>query len=100
MLARQNASMSKFLHSREAKPRVLSAEQVADILQISLRHLWNCHASGRLGPRPISLGRSKRWRADEIDAWLAAGAPERDEWDRLQRASSPAATSPQGVRRG
>jgi predicted DNA-binding transcriptional regulator AlpA len=76
--------MSKSLQSREHECLVLSAAEVAELLAISLRHLWSCHASGRLGPRPIALGRIKRWRADELRDWIKAGAPPRDEWDRMR----------------
>jgi predicted DNA-binding transcriptional regulator AlpA len=58
----------------------LGAADVAKMLDISERHLWGLHSSGRLGPKPISLGRSKRWCVAELRAWLAAGAPCRDRW--------------------
>lgn len=77
--------MSTALRSSESDRLVLPAAGVAKLLGISERHLWACHASGKLGPRPIALGRSKRWRIDEIQAWLAAGAPVREQWDELQK---------------
>jgi predicted DNA-binding transcriptional regulator AlpA len=58
----------------------LPAAEVAKLLGISERHLWAMHSTGRLGPRPIALGRAKRWRIDELRAWLDAGAPSRDKW--------------------
>jgi predicted DNA-binding transcriptional regulator AlpA len=79
------ASMSTALSSSEPDRLVLPAAGVAKLLEISERHLWACHASGKLGPRPIALGRSKRWRIAELHAWLAAGAPNREQWDELQK---------------
>lgn len=76
--------MSVSLQSAELKCLVASAAETAKLLGISERHLWSCHASGRLGPRPIALGRAKRWRVDELRSWLAAGAPTRDRWDAIQ----------------
>jgi hypothetical protein len=38
------------------------------------------HSTGRLGPLPVAFGRAKRWRADALRAWLAAGAPCRNKW--------------------
>lgn len=58
----------------------MSAADVAQALQISERHLWTLHASGRL-PRPIRFGRAVRWPAEQLRAWLAAGAPTRDVWE-------------------
>jgi prophage regulatory protein len=61
----------------------LPASDVAKLLNISTRHLWSLNSSGRL-PRPIRFGRTTRWRADELRAWLDAGAPPRDQWEQLQ----------------
>jgi predicted DNA-binding transcriptional regulator AlpA len=58
---------------------------VAKLLGISERHLWACHSSGKLGPRPIALGRAKRWRVDELRRWLDAGAPSRDRWEAMRK---------------
>jgi predicted DNA-binding transcriptional regulator AlpA len=32
-------------------------------------------------PRPIRLGRSKRWRIAEVVAWIEAGCPDRATWE-------------------
>ena len=90
--------MSNALHISESGGLVLTAAEVAKLLQISERHLWACHSSGRLGPRPISLGRAKRWHFAELRAWLAAGAPSRELWDATQ--ASAIADSAMGVMRG
>lgn len=58
----------------------LPAAAVAKLLDISERHLWTLHSTGRI-PRPLRLGRAVRWSADELRAWLAAGAPSRDAWE-------------------
>lgn len=80
MLTCKNAGMSTSAHDAELERLALPAADVAKLLGISERHLWSMHSTGRLGPRPIALGRAKRWRVDEIRAWLAAGAPSRDKW--------------------
>jgi len=82
--------MSTSLHSPDPECLVATAAEVAKLLGISERHLWACHADGRLGPRPLAFGRAKRWRVAEIHAWVAAGAPARDRWDAIQ-AETPAA---------
>ena len=72
--------MSITTNPRELERLALPAPDAAKLLGISERHFWSMHSTGRLGPRPIALGRAKRWRVDELRAWLAAGAPSRDKW--------------------
>jgi prophage regulatory protein len=55
---------------------LLSAEKVAELLDISVRTLWRLRAADKL-PAPIRLGGSVRWRADEIVTWIAEGCPDR-----------------------
>jgi predicted DNA-binding transcriptional regulator AlpA len=62
----------------------LSAKDVAALLNISKAQVWKLHASGRL-PLPLYLGsKAPRWRTAELEAWLAAGAPDRATWERLK----------------
>jgi len=63
----------------------LTADEVANLLGISTRHLWSLNSSGRL-PRPVRFGRAVRWPIDELRAWLAAGAPERSRWETIREA--------------
>ena len=60
---------------------LLCAETLAQRLDVSLRTLWRLRSSGKL-PSPIKLGGSVRWRAVEIAAWVAAGCPCLEEWQR------------------
>ena len=69
----------------------MPASDVAKLLGISLRHLHGLNSNGRL-PRPVRLGKSVRWPVDEIRAWLAAGAPPRDRWERLREGGCADAT--------
>jgi len=72
--------MSNTTHPDESSRLALTAADVARQLGISERHLWALHSSARL-PRPVRLGRSVRWGADELRRWLEAGAPPRDRWE-------------------
>ncbi len=65
----------------------VDAAEVAKLLNVSLRHVNSLNASGRL-PRPIRLGRSVRWLRSDLEAWLEAGAPVRDAWDRIRHSDS------------
>ena len=62
------------------EPSLLRAPEVAEKLGISRSHLYKLNSSGRL-PRPVRLGGSVRWPADELAAWTAAGCPSRDKWE-------------------
>jgi len=54
--------------------------EVAHMLGVSLSELKILVREGRF-PQPVELGRQLRvWRAAEIRAWLAAGAPSIDSW--------------------
>ena len=75
--------MSKSLNRRDPDCIAVPAPEVAKLLGVSVRHVWALLAQERL-PRPIRLGRSVRWNVDELRAWLDAGAPVRDTWERMR----------------
>jgi len=50
--------------------QLLTAEQLAQLLQMSLRSIRRKASDGELPP-PIRLGRLTRWRRDVIESWLA-----------------------------
>ncbi|MCC6228407.1 MAG: helix-turn-helix domain-containing protein [Phycisphaerales bacterium] len=63
--------------ARVHSPALLRAADVAALLAISVRCVWRLVASGDL-PRPIKLGGSTRWRACDLEAFIAeAGAEQR-----------------------
>jgi predicted DNA-binding transcriptional regulator AlpA len=63
-----------------AGPRLVSAQNLANSLGISVRTLWRLRNGGKL-PRPVQLGRSLRWRADEIEKWIKLGCPPLPQWE-------------------
>ena len=64
-------------------PLALPAADVAKLLVISERHLWSLHSAGKI-PRPLALGRCRRWSYEELQSWLAAGGPPRGQWEAMQ----------------
>lgn len=78
----------------EAKPigkphqLALSPEELARSLGISRAHVFRLNSTGKL-PKPVRFGRSVRWPVREIEAWLAAGCPCREEWEDARRAAKP-----------
>lgn len=65
---------------------LLLAKQAAATLGVSERHLWSLHSRG-LVPMPVRLGRSVRWRRQELSDWMGAGCPSRDKWEQLKAVS-------------
>lgn len=68
--------------SSKVQDLALSAAELARRLGVSLRHIRRLDSAGKL-PTPIRLGRSVRWPVVEIEAWLAAGAPDRVTWSAM-----------------
>ncbi len=56
------------------RPLLLTAGQVAELLQIGERTLWRYVGSGH-APPPIHIGGATRWRRDAIEEWVALGCP-------------------------
>ena len=67
-------------------PLVVDARRLARLLCAGIRTVRTWDAAGKL-PAPIRIGGRVVWRMDEIRAWLAADAPNRDEWEACKLAS-------------
>jgi excisionase family DNA binding protein len=67
----------------DAASLLLSADQLAHELSVSTRTISRLASSGKL-PKPLRLGRSVRWRRDEVVSWLAAGCPDRQKWEAVR----------------
>ncbi len=55
--------------------RLLSVGEVARVLDVSPRTIWQWRDSGRL-PAPVRLGKLVKWDIDAIDAWVDDGCPD------------------------
>lgn len=64
----------------DQSPLLLNAKQAAAMCAKSER-TWRTWDSAGWIPRPVRIGRSTLWRADELRAWVAAGCPRRPEWE-------------------
>lgn len=64
---------------RSASTLLLTADSLARQLQISKRSLQRLRSAGKL-PKPVSLGGSVRWVAEEIVQWVKAGCPAQAMW--------------------
>mgnify|MGYP006297512331 CR=1 FL=1 len=70
----------------------LTAEDVGKLLCISRAHVFRLQRAGKL-PAPVRFGRSVRWSRAELEDWLRAGAPPRNEWESGQDSSGREAAS-------
>ena len=55
-------------------PKLINAEELARLMQISERTLWRL-LSGRKLPQPVRIGRNTRWRLAEVEQWIERGCP-------------------------
>lgn len=69
--------------TRTTEERLLTAAAVADMLDLSKRQIFRLNSSGKI-PGPVRIGGSVRWRQSEIEAWLAADAPDRETWNSMK----------------
>jgi len=69
------------------EPLLATARDLAAMLRLSLRTIRGMDRAGKL-PKPIRIGRSIRWRYDELCDWIAAGAPCRQMWEARRAARS------------
>ena len=68
------AHVTTFAKLAKAVPAVYTANEVADLLQVSLRQVWILRDSGAM-PAPFQVGRLVRWSRAVIDAWITDGCP-------------------------
>ena len=65
---------------QESRLRLINANELADILGISMRHLWRMKAAGEL-PKPVHLRNSVRWVLSDIERWLSMGCPSKTKFE-------------------
>lgn len=68
------------VETADEPPLLVTGGLLALLLGVSKRHIERLDVSGKL-PDAVRLGRSKRWRRAEIEAWLLAGCPDRAHWE-------------------
>jgi predicted DNA-binding transcriptional regulator AlpA len=63
---------------------LIDIRELSRLLGRSVPSLERDDARGAL-PRPLKLGRLKKWRLAEVLAWVEAGAPGRSAWEAAQK---------------
>ena len=64
----------------ETAALLVSADTGAKLLGIGRSHFYGLHSSGRLGPMPVKLGNRTLWRRKDLELWVDAGCPGRQQW--------------------
>ena len=64
-------------------PMLVNAEQLAELLNVSVAHIYRMRHSAKL-PEPVKFGGSVRWPIEEIKSWIAAGLPNRIRWNEMK----------------
>jgi len=58
---------------------LLTASDLAASLGVNRSTIWTWHSGGKI-PMPVHIGGVTRWRREEIQRWIEAGAPPRTRW--------------------
>lgn len=64
-------------HEELASKLLVSAEELATILDVSQRTIWRL-LSARQIPSPVRFGGTVRWRLSEVNAWIEQGCPQQE----------------------
>ena len=65
------SSTDQAVHSQ---PLLITATELAGMMQISIRTLWRLRSAGEL-LEPVRIGGNTRWRLDEVHKWINDGCP-------------------------
>lgn len=58
----------------DTTPILISADELAKLMQVSERTLWRLLSAGKV-PQPVRIGRNTRWRYAEVREWIEKGCP-------------------------
>jgi predicted DNA-binding transcriptional regulator AlpA len=63
---------------------LLRAPDAAALCSTSIRTWRTWDTAGKI-PQPVRIGRKVFWRPDELNAWVAAGCPDRVTWEAIRK---------------
>ena len=64
----------------EVKKELLCVKDLATMIDVSVRKIWRLNDNGAI-PSPIHIGRSVKWKREEIEKWIEAKCPNRQIWN-------------------
>ena len=65
-------------------PAAIDAPEASRFCGVGETLWWELTGRGD-NPAPIQLGRRKLWVVAELQAWLLAGAPRREQWEAVKK---------------
>ena len=65
----ENGAHQDYVQPNQITNNLLSVKDVAGIFKLSVRKVWRLAADGKL-PAPVKIGRSSRWLASDVEAYL------------------------------
>jgi predicted DNA-binding transcriptional regulator AlpA len=67
------------------EPLLVDSRGLAKLLGVSERQLLRLRSSGRLGVKPLRLGRRcLRWDLEEVRLWIRRRGPDAEHWQELK----------------
>ena len=66
------------------EPLLVCGDETARLLGIGSALFHQMKSDGRLGPLPISFGRKRLYDVAELRAWISAGCPSREIWQKMK----------------
>ena len=73
------------VRSTQSPRLLLTPREAASVCGFSLRTWWRLDSAGKI-PAAVNFGRSKRWPAETLRAWVEAGCPDRKRWESMRPA--------------
>jgi excisionase family DNA binding protein len=67
-----NSEISDEAVDRSAEIRMITVDQLAEILHVSTRTVWRLVSGGQL-PQPLRFGRNVRWNYAVVRTWIERG---------------------------
>jgi predicted DNA-binding transcriptional regulator AlpA len=63
---------------------LVNISEASSMLGIGRTLFYQMSADGRLGPRPVTFGKKKLWRTEELRHWVEAACPGREKWQQIK----------------
>lgn len=68
-------TMSSPTEVQQTSQPLLTVNEVARLLNLSIRSVWRLRSAGRI-PQPVTIGGSIRWKEEDLRKWIAEGCRE------------------------
>jgi excisionase family DNA binding protein len=72
---RESSGRDSSADEAASSPLLITAEEVARMMNVSTRTLWRLLSAGRF-PKPVRFGGNTRWRVAEVLRWIEDGCPQ------------------------